>query len=88
MNKSKSSISKEQSYREIGEFWDKHDLVDYWSKTKPVEFGLDVQSQVTYFALDRELSTKIKKISRKRGISPDTLVNLWVQERIRRQVAL
>jgi hypothetical protein len=38
MRKSKSSISNATSYEEIGEFWDSHDLSDYWDRTKPVEF--------------------------------------------------
>ena len=29
----KSSISKAQSYTDIGEFWDTHDLADYWDQT-------------------------------------------------------
>lgn len=38
MGEGKSSISQAQSYREIGEFWDTHDLVDYWKQTELVEF--------------------------------------------------
>ena len=33
----KSSISKAQSYQEIGEFWDTHNLSDYWDEIKPIE---------------------------------------------------
>jgi hypothetical protein len=32
----KSSISKSGTYAEIGNFWDEHDLSDYWGKTHPV----------------------------------------------------
>ena len=32
MNESKSSVSQGQSYQEIGEFWDNHDLGEAWSK--------------------------------------------------------
>jgi hypothetical protein len=43
--KGKSSISKAQSYREIGEFWDAHDVTDYWDETKPVKFEVEITSQ-------------------------------------------
>ncbi|MBM3120394.1 MAG: hypothetical protein FJ006_12785, partial [Chloroflexi bacterium] len=48
MHDGRSSISKARSYKEIGEFWDTHDLADYWEQTHPVEFELDIQSEVTY----------------------------------------
>ncbi|MCD5417063.1 BrnA antitoxin family protein [Candidatus Bipolaricaulota bacterium] len=82
MNKHKSSISKAKSYKEIGEFWDTHDLTEYWDQTKPIKFEIDIQSEVTYYALDNELSARIQTISKQRGISADTLLNLWVQEKL------
>jgi hypothetical protein len=42
MTRNKSSISKAQSYREIGEFWDAHDVTSYWDATKPVQFEVDI----------------------------------------------
>ena len=52
MDENKSSISQARSYREIGEFWDTHDLTDYWEQTEPVEFEVDIQSEVRYYALE------------------------------------
>ena len=85
MKRSKSSISKASSYKEIGEFWDTHDLADYWEQTKPVEFELDIQSEVTYYPLDKALSSKVRSVAKKRGVSPETLLNLWVQEKLQEQ---
>jgi hypothetical protein len=82
LKRNKTSISKAKSYKEIGEFWDAHDLTEYWSRTRPKKFEVDIQSEVTYYPLDSELSARIQAISRKRGISPDTLLNLWVQEKL------
>jgi F-box protein 11 len=47
MPRRKSSISKAQSYREIGEFWDTHDLAEQWERTQPAEFEVDLQSGMT-----------------------------------------
>ncbi len=85
MSKNRSSISKAQSYKEIGEFWNTHDLADYWDETEPAEFEIDIQSEITYYAVDSELSAKIQAFARKRGISPDTLLNLWLQEKLQEQ---
>ncbi len=85
MSKNRSSISKSQSYKEIGEFWDTHDLADYWNKTESVEFEIDIQSEITYYAIDKELSAKIRAIAKRRGVSADTLLNLWLQEKLQEQ---
>ncbi len=85
MSKNKSSVSKAQSYKEIGEYWDKHDIAEHWEETKPAEFEIDIKSEVTYYAVDGELSAKVHEYARKRGVSPDTLLNLWLQEKLQEQ---
>jgi len=87
MSESKSSISQAQSYREIGEFWDTHDLADYWEQTEPVEFEVDIQSEVRYCALESTLAARMAEIAWQRGVSVETLLNLWVQEKLREQMA-
>jgi hypothetical protein len=42
--------SKATSYKEIGDFWDTHDLADSWNKTKEASFKVDIESEVTYYA--------------------------------------
>lgn len=44
MDENKSSISGAQSYEEIGEFWDTHDVSDYWEQTRPVTFEVDLEA--------------------------------------------
>jgi hypothetical protein len=84
MKKSKTSISKATSYKEIGEFWDTHSLADYREKTKPVSFDVNIQSEVTYFPLERGLSAQILTAARQQGVSPETLLNVWIQERLQK----
>jgi len=78
----KSSISKASSYKEIGEFWDKHSLSEFRDKTRKTSFDVDIVSEITYFAIDKEISEQIHSIAKKRGIPAGTLLNLWVQEKI------
>jgi hypothetical protein len=83
MKKSKSSISKARSYAEIGEFWDEHSLSDYWGKTRKVKFDVVLEPEVTYYPIAKDLSDEIRSEARKQGVSSDTLVNLWLKERIK-----
>jgi len=36
MDENKSSISQAQSCKEITEFWDIHDMANYWAQTTPL----------------------------------------------------
>ncbi len=82
MNKAKSSISKASSYQMIGEYWDNHDLADIWEQTEPLELDVNIQSERKYYPIDSYISERLIEIAIKRGISPETLVNLWLQEKI------
>lgn len=78
---SKSSVSKANSYIEIGEFWDNHDATEF-GEDKNVEFAVNIKSQGRYYPIDSLLSSKIKQLAQRRGISEETLLNLWVKEKI------
>ena len=85
MRKNKTSISKKSSYQEIGEFWDTHDLSDFWEQTKSARFEVDIQTQRVYYPVDSKLSESISEVARRRGISPETLINLWLSEKIEKE---
>ena len=86
MNEGKSSISNAETYGEMGEFWDTHDLGDYWDQTEPVSFNVDIKYEVTYYRLDAELGKQVGEVARQHGVSPETLINLWVQEKLQSQL--
>ena len=80
----KSNISKAVTYAEIGDFWDEHDLSDYWDKTRAVRADVDIESEESLYAVEKGLSDTIRRAARERGISPHTLLNLWLQEKIQK----
>lgn len=82
MSKGKATISKATSYVEAGEFWDNHDLGEVWDRTKPVEIEVDLQSERFLFSVESELAHRIEELARSRGVSSETLVNLWLQEKV------
>jgi len=82
MPKNKTSISNASSYEEIGEFFDTHDMGDYLESMPEVEFEIDLQASKTYYAVDSQLSTQLLQVAKKRGVSAETLLNLWIQEKL------
>jgi hypothetical protein len=86
MVENKSSVSKASSYQEIGEYWDSHDLGEIWDETEEAKFEVDLESDVFYYAVETSLSSKLHLIAEKRGVSAETLVNLWLQEKVSQEV--
>ncbi|HEX7185888.1 MAG TPA: CopG family antitoxin [Thermoanaerobaculia bacterium] len=84
MSRDKASLSKGRSYQEIGDYWDEHDLGEVWDSTEPIDFTVDIQSEKRYYAIERALSEKVQEIAKAQGVAPETLVNLWIQEKVRR----
>jgi hypothetical protein len=76
---------KVNSYKDIGDFWDTHDLSNFWDETNKVEFEADVKSEIIYYSLDKNLADQVQSIAKRRGVSPDTLINLRVQEKLQEQ---
>jgi hypothetical protein len=82
MSENKTSISGASSYREIGKFWDEHDLADYWDQTHEVQITVDIDSSTIYFPVEKSLADKLRTEAENRGVSPATLLNTWVQEHV------
>lgn len=78
-----SSISKAKSLEQIGDFWDKHSLADYWDKTREAAFTVRATRR-RRIAIDPEVYSQIEALAHRRGVSPETLVNLWVIEGLRK----
>ncbi len=74
-------ISKATTLEEVGEFWDSHSLADHWDQTDEASFEVRaaVRRRVT---LDPDLYEQVEAQARMRGISSETLVNLWLSERL------
>lgn len=77
-----SSISKAGSYEEMAEFWDNHSTADYDEVTYEVELTFDPAARRTWVGIEPELLTELRRIARERRISTQTLVNLWLSQRV------
>lgn len=81
-NKKSSSVSQANSLESMGEFWDTHDFTDFDSGTPDVHFEVTCAVPV-----EIDLFAKIEKQARQRGVSVETLVNLWLQQKISENLA-
>jgi predicted HicB family RNase H-like nuclease len=67
---------------EAADFWDTHDLADYWDKTREAHFEVDLQRRVFLTALEPELAKKIAVRAQQQGVSSETLINVWLKEKV------
>lgn len=74
----KSRASKARTYAETSDFWDEHDLSDYWGKTQSVRAEVDLESEESLYRIERGLSESICRAAKERGVSPQTIANLWL----------
>jgi hypothetical protein len=85
--KTRHRLPKEfASLEAAANFWNKHDLADYWKDTKEVKVDVKVPRTPRYIPIEKEIAKFIAKIARDKHITPETLVNLWLKERLFRAV--
>ncbi len=80
-NKMYSSISHAHSLEEMAEFWDTHDATDFDAQTHEVEMQFDLQRRRHYIAIDPDVLARLREAAAARGLSAESLANLWLQER-------
>jgi hypothetical protein len=78
MPANKSSASKSNTPEKMGEFWDKHDFTEFDDPNAPdVEFDITVA-----IPIEPDLLSDIEELAHMRGIKVETLVNLWLKEKV------
>jgi predicted DNA binding CopG/RHH family protein len=84
----KSRISEFSSVEKEAEFWDTHDVTDFWDEMTPVKvrFAKNLSQGMT-IRLDLDTTIKLKSEAAKKGIGATTLVRMWVLERLKEQAA-
>ena len=67
----------------MAEFWDTHDITDYEEYLTPVEATISAHPKHEYMiTLSDTLDTLLHKVQKAEGVPVNTLVNLWVQEKL------
>ena len=75
-----SSISKADTLEKMGEFWDTHDFTDFDTDAPDVDFQITCA-----IPIEVSLFTQVEQQARRRGVGVETLVNLWLQQKLTEQ---
>jgi len=71
------------TFEQMAEFWDTHDVTDYEEYLTPVETNVATHPRHEYvIVLSDTLDAMLRKVQQKEGVPLNTLINLWVQEKL------
>jgi hypothetical protein len=68
---------------EFWQFWDTHSTADYEDDMEPVDVEVDLISSKVYCPVAKDLLQEVRIQARRQGVSTETLINLWLQDKLR-----
>ena len=83
----KSRIPEFKTIEEEAEFWDTHDLTDYWDEFKPIkaQFADKLFDRVT-IPVDADALAQLEALAREAELNATALARRWVLERLEQEV--
>src|SRR5436309_2573841 len=74
------------SRQEMAEWFDTHDMADYWDELKPtkVRFAKNL-SEGLNIRLDQETLERLRAVAQEKGIGPTTLARMWILEHLQQE---
>jgi hypothetical protein len=80
-NKSKP-LPRSKSVEELVEFFDKHDLGDYWEQLPKAEFAVNIKTRKHLVAIDERIIPRINQIAKSKRVTSAKLINTWLREKV------
>ncbi len=69
------------SLEEAGMFWDTHDSAEYEEFVSEPDCLAEVKRRTYLVPVDSDLYRRVQSMAQQKGISLETLVNMWIQEK-------
>lgn len=83
MEKSKDPLPDDfDSLEEFWVFWDTHSTADYEDEMEDVDMNIQLSSSQVYCPVSKTIAAELRQEARHQGIATETLVNLWLQEKL------
>ena len=73
------------TYEEEANWWDTHDLGDYWDQMKEVDMVFDLEKpkeETLILRLQKDTKEKLEKVAKKKGVNVSSLARLWLTQRL------
>lgn len=85
MAKNKSdTLPPSKSVTELVDFFETHDMGDYWDQMPEVHFDVNIKRRKHLVALEEDIVAKVDEIAKAKKVSSEALINTWLKEKIRK----
>jgi hypothetical protein len=78
----KDVLPQTDSLAELVEFFETHDMGEYWDQLPEADFDIDIRRRKHLVSLDEDLAGEISKVARSRHVSSESLVNTLLREKL------
>lgn len=75
-------IPQFNSVNELVEFFDKHDMGEYWDQLPKAEFEVNIKTRKHLVAIDEKIIPKLNQIAKSKKVPSAKLINTWLREKI------
>jgi hypothetical protein len=83
MRRSKSKpLPASKSLDELVEFFDTHDMGEYWDHLPEAGFEIKLKKRRHLVAIDEEIVPELTKIAKSKKVRSEKLINSWLREKI------
>jgi hypothetical protein len=80
--KKNETVPEHMSILEASEFWDEHSMVDFSDVKEVRGFDIHIERELYYCPVSRGLMQRLQDRARAEGVSAETLINLYLQEKL------
>lgn len=85
--KKRGKIPSFESLEAFQEFWDTHDLTEFDRQLREISCEIDLRARRNLVSVDPGLMRQVRQAARKKGLSTEHLVNLWLQDKLLRSAS-
>ncbi len=75
-----ASLPPFDSAQGLTDYFDTHDMGEHLDQMVEVSFDVDIKRRQYLIAIDAELMKKLTEIAKAQQVSPEVLINTWLQE--------
>ena len=70
------------SLEELTDFFDNNDMGDYWQTMPEVDFEIAIAKKTRLVAIEETLAERVAKAAREKNLSPEVLIQTWLEEKL------
>jgi hypothetical protein len=71
-----------RSILEASDFWDEHSMLDFPDVKEVRDADIQIDRELYYCPVSRGLMKRLQERARTEGVSTETLINLYLQEKL------